>query len=667
MSDPILSKAIARGFYPESKGFKESKPEQVLRDAAGSLSRLLWARPWRLKAFVRRVNSLGHPLREKDDSALAGEVAEVRREARSAGLTVESAAMAFALAREFSHRHLGMRHFDVQIMGGLALLKGMVAEMQTGEGKTLTATLPACAAAVAGIPVHIITVNDYLAQRDAVWMAPLYRAMGLSVGSITHDMGLEERRGAYGCDVLYCSNKEIVFDYLKDRLVMKRRPGEIQVRLQRLADSDATFGQIRLRGLPFAIVDEADSVLIDEARTPLIISGQADDGVEARTYREALDLAGRMEEGRDYTVDQIRKHLDLTEEGCFRLEEFAGQLGGVWAGRKRREEVVRQALSAIHLYERDRDYIVRDDRVQIVDEYTGRVMADRSWERGLHQLIEAKEECKITSRSETLARISYQRFFRRYHHMAGMTGTAREVAGELWSVYRLQVITIPDQRYDAYRGHIGVDRVDGEREVIPGIGKGCAAWNVHAEEVLHLCREDQARRAGGKAHDDGMRDEVDQRAHPRETHRQLKQAGQKGQREHELDVFGRSRYRQRADTGKNENRDDVGGSRYQVPGRAEQRRDDGGHDGRIEAILRRHSGQGRECHTLRQHDDRPYDPGKRVRPQRAAIDARPPAQQREYAEHPVRGSAGRRHHVPTGYEIITRLSGTLRLSGNALP
>jgi preprotein translocase subunit SecA len=446
MSDPILSKAIARGFYPESKGFKESKPEQVLRDAAGSLSRLLWARPWRLKAFVRRVNSLGHPLREKDDSALAGEVAEVRREARSAGLTVESAAMAFALAREFSHRHLGMRHFDVQIMGGLALLKGMVAEMQTGEGKTLTATLPACAAAVAGIPVHIITVNDYLAQRDAVWMAPLYRAMGLSVGSITHDMGLEERRGAYGCDVLYCSNKEIVFDYLKDRLVMKRRPGEIQVRLQRLADSDATFGQIRLRGLPFAIVDEADSVLIDEARTPLIISGQADDGVEARTYREALDLAGRMEEGRDYTVDQIRKHLDLTEEGCFRLEEFAGQLGGVWAGRKRREEVVRQALSAIHLYERDRDYIVRDDRVQIVDEYTGRVMADRSWERGLHQLIEAKEECKITSRSETLARISYQRFFRRYHHMAGMTGTAREVAGELWSVYRLQVITIPTNR-----------------------------------------------------------------------------------------------------------------------------------------------------------------------------------------------------------------------------
>lgn len=447
MSDLILSPASFRGFYPERRTKKESTLEGYLRGIYGALARSLWTRSSRLLPMVKRVNVLGDHFSSLDDAALREETAQLRQQVRSAkGLTTELAVRALALVREAAHRSLGMRPFDVQIMGGWALIRGMVAEMETGEGKTLTAALAAGAVALAGIPVHIITVNDYLAQRDVLWMGPLYETLGLTSGFVGHGIDQEQRLRSYRCDILYCSNKEIVFDYLKDRLLMGTRPGQIQAKLQRLAGSDTALEQVRLRGLPFAIIDEADSVLIDEARTPLIISGQSDDSVEKRIYREALEIAEQLRENVDYTLDPVKRNLELTEEGKENLEELTDEFGGLWTGRLRREELARQALTAIHLYFRDRDYIVKEDRVQIVDEYTGRVMGDRSWERGLHQLIEAKEGCAITSRTETLARISYQRFFRRYQRLAGMTGTASEVAGELWNVYGLQVITIPTNR-----------------------------------------------------------------------------------------------------------------------------------------------------------------------------------------------------------------------------
>jgi preprotein translocase subunit SecA len=319
----------------------------------------------------------------------------------------------------------------------------MVAEMRTGEGKTLAATLPACTMGLMGVPVHIITVNDYLARRDAGWMGPVYEGLGLTVGKIVSGMEFEQRRRAYRCDVTYCTNKEIAFDYLRDRLELGRRPGPIRMSLERLYDDDPQFDRLRLRGLCYGIVDEADSVLIDEARTPLIISGPGDSSYEAEVYRQAMNLAEGLESEADYHIDFPKRTVELTDDGKDHLEELGLELGGIWTGRLRREEMVRQALTAKHLFHLDKHYVVKRGRVQIVDEYTGRVMPGRSWERGLHQLIETKERCAVTTETETLARISYQRFFRRYLSLAGMTGTAREGAREFWSVYRLHVVNVP--------------------------------------------------------------------------------------------------------------------------------------------------------------------------------------------------------------------------------
>jgi preprotein translocase subunit SecA len=378
------------------------------------------------------------------------EILEIARQLRVTltrhGLIEPAVAECFALVREVAARVIGKRHFDVQILGGYALLRGYVAEMQTGEGKTLTGTLPACTVAFGGSPVHIVTVNDYLAARDAELMGPIYRALGLTVGVIVHGLSPDQRRAAYACDVTYCTNKELVFDYLKDRLSVGRIANRVQLHLERLTGEQSSAQGLLLRGLHFAIVDEADSVLVDEARTPLIIAGRGSDIHERHVYEQALSIARRLKRGSEFQLKSREQRIRLTEAGTARLKEVTRSMGGVWQGRARREDLVRHALTALYLFDRDKHYVVQDAKVQIVDEYTGRVMADRSWERGLHQMIEAKEDCPLSDRQETLARISYQRFFRRYFRLAGMTGTAREVAGELWTVYRLGVVTIPTNR-----------------------------------------------------------------------------------------------------------------------------------------------------------------------------------------------------------------------------
>ena len=449
MSKLLLSPRIARGFYPERRNSPDTKFDASVISIAGNAARPLLTRYRRFAGIVPRVNMLGGRLSGLSDESLQEDIKTLRSVVQSEGLCFDTAARAFALVREVAGRKLGMRHFDVQLIGGFVLLNGMVAEMETGEGKTLTATLPACTAAMAGVPVHVITVNDYLARRDGEWMKPLYEALGLRVGIVTQEMSPEDRRAAYRCDVTYCTNKDVVFDYLKDRILMRQRPGHIQVRLERLYRKEARLEQMLLRGLPFAIVDEADSVLVDEARTPLIISGPANNTCEEEGYRQALTITAQLQPVEHYTIDLSKRTLELTDQGKEYVKELALPLGGIWVGKYRREDMVRQALMARHFFIKDQHYIVRDDKVQIVDEYTGRVMADRSWEQGLHQLIECKEGCEITNQNETLARISYQRFFRRYNHLAGMTGTAREVARELWSVYRLRVVSIPTNKPSA--------------------------------------------------------------------------------------------------------------------------------------------------------------------------------------------------------------------------
>ncbi len=446
MSENLPSAKRLRGFYPERKLAEESKIDRAAVTLLGNATRRLRAKPERYGGIVSAVRAAGDPLRGMEDAALGKYARELRGEILARGLNLPLAARVFAIAREFADRRIGMRHFDVQLIGGWVLLHGMVAEMETGEGKTLTATLPACAAALSGVPVHVVTVNDYLARRDADWMRPVYEGFGLTVGVIQTGMSLDDRRRAYRCDVTYCTNKEVAFDYLKDRLTMGRRPGEIQARVDRLHGVGSKVGRLLLRGLCYAIVDEADSVLIDEARTPLIISGSGESTYEAEVYRRALDLADALEPGRDYILREERREVEITPRGKIRLEELGEQAGGLWRRRQRREELVRQSLTAQHLFRLDREYLVRGGKVHIIDEYTGRLMPDRFWEQGLHQLIETKEGCEITTQRETLARISYQRFFRRYLFLAGMTGTAREVAPELWSVYRLSVVPIPTNR-----------------------------------------------------------------------------------------------------------------------------------------------------------------------------------------------------------------------------
>ncbi len=327
------------------------------------------------------------------------------------------------------------------------MLQGRLIEMQTGEGKTLAATLPAATAAMAGVPVHVITVNDYLVARDAEQLRPLYQALGLRVGTVVDGMDHAARRAAYDCDVCYVTNKLLTFDYLRDRMV-RGGMGGLRMRLDSLFGEQAIGDKLLLRGLCFGIVDEADSILIDEARTPLIISGRGDDvddGDDPATWREALGIAAELRAPEHYRLRRGEREVELNNAGRAAVDRLRPG-HRPWGNRRQREELVRQALYAEHLLARDRHYLVTDGKVQIIDEYTGRVMPDRSWERGLHQLVETKEGCEPTPRNETLARISYQRFFRRYLRLAGMTGTGREVAAELWAVYHLGLALVPTHR-----------------------------------------------------------------------------------------------------------------------------------------------------------------------------------------------------------------------------
>jgi preprotein translocase subunit SecA len=332
---------------------------------------------------------------------------------------------AFALAREAGRRFLNMRHFDVQLIGGLVLHDGKIAEMKTGEGKTLVATLPAVLNALAGRGVHIVTVNDYLARRDAEWMSPLYRGLGMSVGVIVNDLDDAQRRAAYGADITYGTNNEYGFDYLRDNMKY-----------------DLTH--CVQRGHQFAIVDEVDSILIDEARTPLIISGPAEESTDK--YYRIDKIIPKLIQEIDYTLDEKHRQATLTEEGVSKCERLLG-LGNMYdPAHMELIHHVYQGLRAHTLYKRDVDYVVKDGEVIIVDEFTGRQMPGRRWSDGLHQAVEAKEGVKIERENQTLATITFQNYFRMYKKLSGMTGTAETEASEFDKIYKLDVVVIPTNR-----------------------------------------------------------------------------------------------------------------------------------------------------------------------------------------------------------------------------
>jgi preprotein translocase subunit SecA len=422
------------------------------------LTRLFGSRNDRIvkgyEATVRKANALETALQALSDDALRAKTDEFRQRLKAGETLAQLAPEAFAVVREASRRTLKMRHFDVQLIGGLTLNDGRIAEMRTGEGKTLMSTLAAYLNALPGEGVHVVTVNEYLAARDADWMGPIYRFLGLTVGVIRNAQDPGEKRAAYACDITYGTNNEFGFDYLRDNLAFS-----LEDRVQ--------------RKLAFAIVDEVDSILIDEARTPLIISGPAEENDEL--YLRVNKLIPRLkkqkgEEGKqgeqpaqegedpdfvpgDYTVDEKQRQAHLTEAGHEHVEQLMLESGLLREGESlydpaniRLMHHLNAALRANALYKRDVEYIVRNGEVIIVDEFTGRTMPGRRWSDGLHQAVEAKEGVRVRAENQTIASITFQNYFRLYKKLSGMTGTADTEAPEFMQIYGLEVVVIPTHR-----------------------------------------------------------------------------------------------------------------------------------------------------------------------------------------------------------------------------
>ena len=391
---------------------------------------------------VQAINALEPEMIALSDEQLRAKTDEFRAQL-AAGAKLDSLLIpAFAVVREAAKRTLGLRHFDVQLIGGMVLNKGMIAEMRTGEGKTLVATLASYLNALSGKGVHVVTVNDYLAKRDSEWMGKIHKFLGLTVGVIVHDLDDDERRAAYACDITYGTNNEYGFDYLRDNMKYSRE-------------------DMVQRPFNFAIVDEVDSILIDEARTPLIISGPTEDNSEL--YMKADKLIPKLTKD-EYDLDEKTRNVSLNDAGIRHVEEMLAQAGLLEAGSGLYDienvsivHHVTQALKAHKLFKRDADYIVKDDKLIIIDEFTGRMMEGRRYSEGLHQALEAKEGVEIQNENQTLASITFQNYFRLFPKLSGMTGTAMTEAGEFNDIYKLEVVEIPT--------HVPVARIDAHDEI----------------------------------------------------------------------------------------------------------------------------------------------------------------------------------------------------------
>jgi preprotein translocase subunit SecA len=393
--------------------------------------------------FLARVHAHDQALRTLADSAWQSRLRDLRARLAASGFTMESSAEAFALVREATRRQLGTPHYDTQLVAGRIMLGNRLAEMATGEGKTLAAALTAATAALAGIPVHVITANDYLVARDAHTLGPVYKYLSLTVGAVTQPLDQAARRSAYGCNITYCTAKELVFDYLRDRLVRRDSSSHLHERVRQLDSGTTQSSPLLLRGLWMALVDEADSILIDEARTPFILSQSRVNEQQQTYFKEALRIAMRLRSGADFRLEPGIRQAMLTDNGREALGATAATTGGLWQDRRHREEIITLAIAARQLYARDRDYLVRDGKILMIDQTTGRVAPGRVWSKGLHQLLEVKEGCAPTGEMETIAQITYQRFFPRYLRLCGMSGTLTEAADELRSVYGLPISRVP--------------------------------------------------------------------------------------------------------------------------------------------------------------------------------------------------------------------------------
>jgi len=379
----------------------------------------------KLQPFVAAISELEPQIQKLSDAQLQAKTAEFKEKLRQGATLDDILIEAFAAVREVAKRTLNMRHFDVQLIGGVVLHQGKIAEMKTGEGKTLVATLPAYLNALEGKGVHIVTVNDYLAKRDTEWMGPIYNFLGLTVGTIQHEMNDSDRKEAYRRDITYGTNNEFGFDYLRDNMKFRR-------------------SDLVQREHPYAIVDEVDSILIDEARTPLIISGPTEESTAL--YYKVDNLVRRFHKTNHFQVDEKTRTVSITEEGVAEAEKFLNVSNLYDLAHMDLVHHINQALKAHHLFKRDVDYMVKDGKVIIVDEFTGRLMPGRRYSDGLHQCLEAKEKVRIEEEYQTLASITFQNYFRMYKKLAGMTGTAATEATEFQAIYNLDVMEIPPNK-----------------------------------------------------------------------------------------------------------------------------------------------------------------------------------------------------------------------------
>ncbi|MBE0713808.1 MAG: preprotein translocase subunit SecA, partial [Candidatus Aminicenantes bacterium] len=410
----------------------------------------------KIQPFVPVINDFESRLQPLTDDQLRAKTAEFREKLSQGATPDDILPEAFAVVREASRRTTRMRHFDVQLVGGVVLHQGRIAEMKTGEGKTLVATLPAYLNALDGKGVHIVTVNDYLAKRDTEWMGAIYRFLGLSVGTIQHDIGDAERFTAYRADITYGTNNEFGFDYLRDNMKF------------RLAD-------LSQREFNYAIVDEVDSILIDEARTPLIISGPTNESTQRYTRVDAL--VRRLQKDKHFTLDEKSRTVSIQEAGVAEAERFLGVTNLYDLANMEFVHATNTALKAHHLFKRDVDYMLQDGKVVIVDEFTGRLMPGRRYSDGLHQALEAKERVRVEEENQTLASVTFQNYFRMYKKLAGMTGTAATEATEFRHIYGLDVIEIPTNKTLIRLENPDVIYRTGDEK-----------WNAVVEEIVDLSK-----------------------------------------------------------------------------------------------------------------------------------------------------------------------------------
>lgn len=440
---------------------------------------------WAASRTARTALALGPTFAELDDAALDAQTEALRCALARRATRAGAQTAALALVREIARRELGMAHHLEQLMGGAAMLEGALIEMRTGEGKTLVALLPACVMALQGVAVHVVTANDYLAARDEETMRPVFARMGVVSACVQAGQDREARKAIYKADVVYGSNKELAFDYLRDRQVL-RGTSSRNAPVQQLFARN-TPHPLMVERMGFCIIDEADTVLIDDARTPLILSQQVAYETEAQVYAAAIDIARALRSGHDFRVDHGHRQVLLTPDGEDVVTDATAGWPGIWKSRSHRADIVRQALQALHVLQRDVDYVVKDGKVGLIDEYTGRVMEGRNWSDGLQQLVELKEALAPSPPTATLASTTYQRFFSAYAQICGMSGTLSGLGAELASTYGPVVIRVPPHR-PVRRRHLGTFVHVGQAEKVMAIATRAATLAATGQPVLIGCR-----------------------------------------------------------------------------------------------------------------------------------------------------------------------------------